>query len=104
MVMPTAPSNSVLTGVSCPTVTGCVAVGYSTTHPRPNVYVSHPLVEKLGGSEWRIVSLDAQAGGSEELTAVSCANSSSCTAVGSMADVDRPSATRPVALVLSDGR
>ena len=69
---------SALTGVSCPTATGCMAVGSADTAGP----VAQTLAEKWDGSSWQVVPT-SHAG---TLTAVSCPTSLSCIAVGSYFD------------------
>ena len=76
-------SNTVLDGVSCPSATSCVAVGY--------YYVSDgmdaPLTETWNGHVWRIRHIQAPPGRpSSELRAVSCSSAQACIAVGGYTD------------------
>ena len=69
----------VLSAVSCPSSTACVAVGsYSNSNGRALI----PLVERWNGTKWTIQSVPAGGGRGAGLTAVSCSSGSACTAVG----------------------
>jgi hypothetical protein len=75
---PTGASSSRLTGVSCPTTTSCVAVGYSGPSSAPTT-----LVESWNGTSWSIVTSPNRTGtGGSELLGVSCTAATSCVAVG----------------------
>ncbi len=66
-----------LAAVSCPTI--CVAVGYDVNET--NTIVT--LAELWNGSKWTTSSIpDPTSGAENELTAVACATSSNCMAVG----------------------
>ena len=68
-----------LYGVSCTSVTFCVAVGSVQTVPGPTV----TLIEQWNGTVWSLVaSPSAPGSGLSELNAVSCLSPTSCTAVG----------------------
>jgi hypothetical protein len=73
-------ANAVLEGVSCPSASSCVAVGFSES----SAGVKSALSESWsGGSSWSSTSAQAPAeAGSVMLSAVSCAASDACTAVG----------------------
>jgi hypothetical protein len=78
-------NGSALSGVTCTDATDCVAVG--------NYYDvgfnQHALVETLSGSAWTATSgLDPADSNTVELSAVSCADSSHCVAVGSWQDAN----------------
>jgi hypothetical protein len=81
-LVPGQSSQGELTGVSCPTTTTCVAVGYESSN---NTYQSITTVGTLSGGVWTwttqsVVTPDATGYG--ELTAVSCPSATSCVAVG----------------------
>jgi hypothetical protein len=76
---PAGAAASFLSGVSCPSPASCTAVGYSTTR---NGY-GLTLAERWSGTSWAIQpSPTPQAAAAVQLTGVSCASPSSCTAVG----------------------
>ena len=82
---PDAPSylSDDLTGVSCTGPSACFAVGYAGEGTG-----SEALIESWNGSAWSIVpSPDPDTSGDQTvaLTAVSCSNSTACTAVGEYA-------------------
>jgi hypothetical protein len=91
--------NSVLEGVSCPSVSRCVAVGYTATGPSA-APVESLLVEALEQGSWRVVRLRTPARTSSGLSSVSCIAASSCVAVGDVAPASDPTATRPLVEVL----
>jgi hypothetical protein len=67
-----------LTGVSCPAVNKCVAVGGYTTAPSPLA-----IAETWNGSTWAIKTLPSPAGAAGTFPqAVSCSSATACTAVG----------------------
>jgi hypothetical protein len=73
-----------LAAVSCVSVSSCTAVGvYSSSSD-----VAQTLIETWNGSSWSVVSSPNNGTGSNELAGVSCASTSSCTAVGSYANSD----------------
>ena len=75
-VRPTGATPSI-NGVSCPTPTGCFAVGsYSTGS------TAKPLIEHWNGTRWSIVRGPALGGASGSLAGVSCVSATSCFAVG----------------------
>jgi hypothetical protein len=93
---PRVPPNSILTGISCPNVTECVAVG-STTRDVGNARTEEsPFAESLDGETWSALPLASSPGTSGALTSVSCSSASTCVAVGSQAPHDDPSATMPL--------
>jgi len=70
--------DSALAAVACTSATSCFAVGSYDT-----ALVTSTLIERWDGSSWQIVpSPDPKGSTTSELAAVSCASSSSCTAVG----------------------
>ena len=70
LAAPTIPDGQ-LWGISCPSVTFCLAVGSGD---------SGPLAERFSAGRWTLLTVPSAAGG--ELTAVSCSSSTACTAVG----------------------
>ncbi len=73
-----------LSGISCPTASRCIAVGSYT-----DGISRRTLIEQWDGARWTIVSrLRPKGAASSVLTAVSCAASTACVAVGSWDDVD----------------
>ncbi len=86
-----------LRGISCPTATMCVAVGFArpvpeseateTIAPSP-MSTDEPLVESYNGSSWQLLSGPVVNG---DLFAVSCVSPSFCVAVGAQgADTSAP--------------
>lgn len=76
--LPPDTSQSELNGVSCVSMSSCVAVGwYSAT----NTSVTPPLAESWNGSAWT-VDTTVQASESSTLNAVDCTSADNCTAVG----------------------
>ncbi len=73
----TAPSGSILAGVSCSGPTSCFAVGV-----RNAAGIDRALIERWNGTSWSLVSAANPATGSVKLSAVSCATGKSCFAVG----------------------
>jgi hypothetical protein len=67
-----------LAGVSCPTVTSCMAVG----GVRTGAETAHALVEHWNGHRWSIMTGTPNLSSRDGLAAVSCANAKSCVAVG----------------------
>jgi hypothetical protein len=84
--MPDPPGSdfSVLGGVSCVSSTFCVAVGYydQQTEPFGVGGLEVPLAELWDGTSWSIQPVPSSGGSGTQLSAVSCASSTSCTAVG----------------------
>jgi hypothetical protein len=77
---PNAPGSgyTTLTGVSCPAVNKCVAVGGYTTAPSPLA-----IAQTWNGSSWAIKTLPSPAGAAGTFPqAVSCTSATACTAVG----------------------
>jgi hypothetical protein len=68
---------NVLNGVSCPSGTSCMAVGYELDG---NHFV--PMVQDLGPSTVSLVPTPTPTGAYDSLTAISCLTLTSCTAVG----------------------
>ena len=75
-VPPAGGDATALTGVSCPTINNCVAVGITNAGTNS----AAPLVERLAQGRWRVVP-SANPGGSF-LDAVSCMSTVNCWAVG----------------------
>ena len=71
---PSGASDSVLTGVSCPTATSCLAVG-----SYENATAAGTLAERWNGARWSIVPSPR----APTFSAVSCPTASTCFAVGS---------------------
>ena len=90
---PAGSPDSRLGGVSCRSATDCTAVGtYSGTSA-----AEQTLAEHWDGSNWAVQPTPNPVGMSAELDAVSCASSTSCTAVGvSITQSSRPH-SRPLA-------
>ncbi len=86
------PSTATLTGVSCPTLDGCVVVGSVGS---PLAAGAAPLVATWNGSGFARAAVPRPGSGGAGLTAVSCVTSASCVAVGS-----QDGGRRPLALVL----
>jgi hypothetical protein len=75
-------TKSVLSGVSCPGSTTCIAVGDSVSPSSTST-----LVEQWNGTSWSIVSSPNPAGATKSvLSGVSCATTTSCFAVGEYFD------------------
>jgi hypothetical protein len=74
--------SSTLTGVSCPSATDCMAVGWSEADDQSSVY--YTLAEDWNGTSWAITPTPSprDPGGGAELTAISCVRSTDCMAVG----------------------
>jgi hypothetical protein len=78
---PAGGTDSVLSGVSCPSPTACTAVGYFTDLAGAGV----PLAERWNGTSWTIQRPPSPAGATTSLLFdVSCTSLRSCTAVGSV--------------------
>jgi len=71
-------ANEILSGVSCASLSWCVAVGST-----PSDSGSKPLVEAWDGTSWSVV--ESPNDGNSVLQSVSCASASSCVAVGYIA-------------------
>jgi high-affinity iron transporter len=100
---PQVAPNSVLQGVSCPSVSDCVAVGYTATSSPSGASVESFFVEVFDGTSWRAVALRAPAGTSSGLSSVSCPDVSSCVAVGNVAPASNPATTQPLIEELDNG-
>ena len=75
---PSAAEDPILSSVSCPSPTNCVAIGSFSSGPD-----QEPLIERWNGSAWSIDSLPVGDGEEIELRGVSCASVTSCVAIGS---------------------
>jgi hypothetical protein len=71
---PAGVTQSMLTGVSCPTEKSCMAVGEWDS--------GRALAERWNGREWKIQRLDPRGATSSLLNTVSCSSATTCTAVG----------------------
>jgi len=82
MAEPAGSSTVLVSAISCPSGSWCVAVGGSTTGNPPGAYV--PLVERWNGALWSLdrVPTPARPGLSSRLTSVSCTSPTACIAVG----------------------
>jgi alpha-tubulin suppressor-like RCC1 family protein/sugar lactone lactonase YvrE len=79
---PSGAKESRLSGVSCTSATSCSAVGLARTGSSSSSDTT--LAESWNGTEWKIQPTQNPEGGKGfELSGVSCASVSSCTAVGS---------------------
>jgi hypothetical protein len=87
---PSGAATASLLGVSCPSLTVCMAVGYYTNHS--NVEVT--LAERWNGNRWTIESTSPPPGAlSSGLSGVSCPSTTTCTAVGGYTDTSGAGAT-----------
>jgi hypothetical protein len=76
---PVGATASFLLGVSCPSATACIAVGFY----RDASADQHDFAESWNGSSWTLHSVsDPATGSSFELGGVSCSGASACQAVG----------------------
>jgi hypothetical protein len=82
-----------LTGVSCPSRDGCVAVG--SYEPTNGVQLRNVLVEAWSGGPWRLItSPTASASSDASLAGIDCATVDSCLAVGEVSiSASRPDQT-----------
>jgi hypothetical protein len=91
-VVPAGARASVLSAVSCPSPTGCTAVGYVTDRTGAGVTLS----ERRSGPHWSVARTPARPGARANLLfGVSCPATTACTAVGSA--VGRSGRSRPLA-------
>jgi hypothetical protein len=90
---PRVPPNSILTSVSCPSVTVCLAVGYTTSDGSAEESL---FAESLDGDVWSVMPTSSSPGTSSGLSSVACSSSTRCVAVGNVAPHDDPSATMPL--------
>ncbi len=77
---PSAATSASLTGVACPNLKGCFAVGSYTTPAFTNT-----LIEHWNGSEWGIQTSPNPPGAAANLRDIACPSTKSCFAVGSSA-------------------
>ncbi len=77
---PTAGSRALLQSVSCTGPSSCMAVGFETV-----AGLERPLAQRWNGTAWSTVTFPnpAGAGGTAELSGVSCSSATACVAVGS---------------------
>jgi hypothetical protein len=75
--LPVGAQASYLSGVSCPAVARCVAVGWYSSAGR-----AQTLVEALSGGAWFVTASADEGNGANALEAVSCPPAGACTAVG----------------------
>ena len=89
MAEPSGSNTVLVSGISCPTGSSCVAVGGFNSGDRPSRYI--PLVERWDGTMWSVQPVPAPAGAglSSRLTSVSCTSPTACTAVGESVSRDR---------------
>jgi hypothetical protein len=79
---PVALDGTVLTGVSCASVTSCTAVGWAYQSLAP-AYAEVPVAESWGGTGWTLGSPLSPSGATQStLATVSCTSATVCTAVG----------------------
>lgn len=95
--------NTVLSGVSCPTPSSCVAVGYTTTAVQAGNAVESLLVEDFDAGSWSRIPISTPPGTSSGLSSVSCPTIASCVAVGNMASVSDLTTTHPLIETSSGG-
>jgi hypothetical protein len=100
---PHVPPNSILVSVSCPSVTTCVAVGYTTRNTNDGNAEETIFVESMNDNVWRVMATPSSPDTSSGLSAVSCPAPSSCVAVGNVAPRVSPSATAPLIESLDGG-
>jgi hypothetical protein len=101
---PSVPPNSILVGVSCPSVSSCVAVGYTTRSLTNGYGEESPFAESLNDNVWSVMAPPSSPGTSSGLSAVSCSTPAMCVAVGNLAPQTSPSATTPLIEVLDRDR
>jgi hypothetical protein len=78
-ITPTGATSTSLSGVSCPSVADCIAVGAYQTGP-----TNLPLVERWNGKKWSLQDAPSPAGAANAgLASVSCVSARQCMAVGS---------------------
>jgi hypothetical protein len=78
-MQPGAASEDLGGGLSCPVANHCLAVGDFLL---PGQSSSHPLAARWNGTRWTIQDMPNAASGAGSLRGVSCAATTSCTAVG----------------------
>ncbi len=74
-----------LTGVSCTSVTSCVAVGSSG--------LSEPFIETWDGTSWAVTSIPKRPKHRDGLSAVTCTSATNCVSVGTSYSHGRPERT-----------
>ncbi len=78
-----------LSGVSCASLSSCIAVGtYSTASGR------HPLAERWNGTSWSILPTAAPPAGAGGFAGVDCSSAAACTAVGNQGSPEQTLAER----------
>lgn len=85
-----------LMGVSCPSVSSCVAVGESLVSSAGSL-VPTPLAMSWNGTKWTTVTTPAPQDAAGALSSVSCASTANCMAVGSQGTDSSP-AVAPLAM------
>lgn len=98
LATPVGYGDLVLTGVSCPSVGSCVAVGTSSGDAKPD----NPVVETLSAGTWTTTEPLAGTASYGKLAAVSCESASDCVAVGTSED-SNGNALGALILTLSGG-
>jgi high-affinity iron transporter len=95
----------VLSGISCPNATRCVAVGYYRAKPFPlsatEAPPDYPLIESYAGGRWQLVT-GLIATPNSVLVSVSCPTTEECVAVGYAAS--SPKSSQSILLEKFDGR
>jgi hypothetical protein len=91
---PPAKAYTVLSAVSCVSLTNCIAVGWSWTgsvfQPDPR----NTLVEHWNGTKWTIIPSTVGGTTASQLNGISCKSASNCVAVGSYAVPGDPAGTQ----------
>jgi hypothetical protein len=100
---PPVASNSVLTGISCPSTADCTAIGYSTIGNGPANPTESFFVEHYDGTSWSRAALAPAPGTSGQLKAIDCPAIGSCVAVGAVAPSSDPTHSAPLVERLSRG-
>lgn len=99
---PPAPLDSILTSVSCPSVSSCLAVGYTTTAGAGRSSESF-FAERFDGVSWAVLPVSPPPGTSSGLNSVACTSASDCVAVGNVAPGEDPTSTHPLIEVYENG-
>lgn len=87
---PSGGSNARLTAVSCTSASACTAVGSYTPDDGQGSEIIGTLAERWDGQAWSVqTTADPSSAAFASFSGVSCASSTSCSAVGSV-DVDSP--------------
>lgn len=82
--VPTGSSFPAITGVSCPSASFCLAIGWATSFSQVQGSVTSPLVEMWNGNTWTAHTIPTlPEAANMSLDAVACLSSSFCEAVGS---------------------